>query len=166
MSIIAIAALLLTIASNKFCITICVRALSRVPIRGSARMPSQRRTTGVEISSNSCCCRRMISSRPFTKALVVSSPSLSISMVARHVSSANPCASFPNSFRMRSNNGCLKENTNIAVSPGVKPSSTRRRDRLVRNSMTLCHSGRDRSVKLPPATARRSPLRNVRALVF
>ncbi len=45
--------------------TIWVRALSRVPIMGSARIPSQSFTTGVESSSISACWRLMISSRVF-----------------------------------------------------------------------------------------------------
>jgi hypothetical protein len=95
MSMIAMAAPLLTIASSRFCITTCVRSLSSVPIKGSARIPSQRRTTGVEISSNSCCWRRMISSRPFRNELAVSRPSRSISRVARHSRPPTPAHRCP-----------------------------------------------------------------------
>jgi hypothetical protein len=55
----------LTMASSRFCMTTCVRALSRVPINGSARTLSHKRTTGVDSSSSSCCWRAMTSSRVF-----------------------------------------------------------------------------------------------------
>src|SRR5215213_8377073 len=63
MSIIAISALEATICSNRLCMTICVRSLSSVPISGSAKIPSQSRTTGVDSSSSSSCWRMMTSSR-------------------------------------------------------------------------------------------------------
>ena len=63
MSMMAISAPEATMRSSRFSITICVRALSSVPISGSARMPSQSCTTGVDSSSSSCCCRPMTSSR-------------------------------------------------------------------------------------------------------
>ena len=55
MSMIAISAPVSTIRCSSDSITICVRALSRVPIIGSARMPSHSLTTGVESSSISSC---------------------------------------------------------------------------------------------------------------
>ena len=57
MSMMAIAAPVSTMRCSSVSITICVRALSSVPIMGSARTPSQSVTTGVESSSISCCCR-------------------------------------------------------------------------------------------------------------
>ena len=65
MSMIAIAAPVSTMRCSRLSITTCVRALSSVPISGSARMPSHSVTTGVDSSSISCCWRKIISSRPF-----------------------------------------------------------------------------------------------------
>src|SRR5262245_30739010 len=64
MSMMAMDAPVSTMRCRRFSITTCVRALSSVPISGRARIPSHSCTTGVDSSSISCCCRRMISSRP------------------------------------------------------------------------------------------------------
>jgi len=63
MSMMAIPEPVSTIFWRSVSMTIWVRALSRVPIIGRARMPSQSLTTGVESSSMSCCCRLISSSR-------------------------------------------------------------------------------------------------------
>ncbi len=68
-------------------ITTCVRALSSVPMIGSARMPSHNFTTGVESSISSSCCRAMNFSRVAWKASAVISASLSTSWVVFHMSS-------------------------------------------------------------------------------
>ena len=65
MSMMAMSAPVSTMRCSRLSITTCVRALSSVPISGSARMPSQSFTTGVDSSSISCCCRSMTSSRLF-----------------------------------------------------------------------------------------------------
>ena len=59
MSMIATLAPVSTIRWSSDSITTWVRALSRVPIIGSASTPSHSFTTGVESSSISSCCRRM-----------------------------------------------------------------------------------------------------------
>ena len=71
MSMIAIAAPVSTMRCSRLSITTCVRSLSSVPISGSARMPSQSLTTGVDSSSISCCWRMMTSSRDPWYASVV-----------------------------------------------------------------------------------------------
>ena len=71
MSMMAISAPVVTISCSRFSITTWVRALSSVPISGSARIPSQSFTTGVESSSISCCWRKITSSRLFWKYSVV-----------------------------------------------------------------------------------------------
>ena len=53
MSIIAICDSVSTIFCSKDSITTCVRAESKVPIIGSAKMPSQSLTTGVDSSNSS-----------------------------------------------------------------------------------------------------------------
>ena len=63
MSMIAIRRPVSTMRCSRLSITTWVRALSSVPISGSARMPSHSCTTGVDSSSISCCCRAMTSSR-------------------------------------------------------------------------------------------------------
>ena len=45
--------------------TICVRALSSVPMRGSASTLSHILTTGVDSSSSSCCWRLITASLAF-----------------------------------------------------------------------------------------------------
>ena len=65
MSMMAIAAPVSTIRCSRLSITTCVRALSSVPISGSARTPSHSFTTGVDSSSSSCCWRAITSSRLF-----------------------------------------------------------------------------------------------------
>ncbi len=77
MSMIAMAAPVRTIACSRLSITTCVRALSSVPMSGSARMPFHSSTTGVESSSSSCCWRLITSSRLFWNTSVVNSASLS-----------------------------------------------------------------------------------------
>src|SRR5579864_8707632 len=67
MSMIAICEPEATICCSRLSITICVRLLSSVPISGTATMPSQSCTTGVESSNISCCWREMTSSRLFWK---------------------------------------------------------------------------------------------------
>src|SRR5919204_2845746 len=116
MSMMAIDAPVSTIRCRRFSMTTCVRALSSVPISGSARMPSDSCTTGVDSSSMSCCWRRMISSRLFWWASVVKSASRSSSTVVCQISSASASASPPISVRRRSNSGCLSDITNVAVS--------------------------------------------------
>ncbi len=71
MSMMATSAPVSTMRWSSDSITTWVRALSRVPIIGSASMPSHSFTTGVESSSISCCCRVMTSSRPFWYTSVV-----------------------------------------------------------------------------------------------
>ena len=56
--------------------TTWVRALSSVPIMGSARTPSHSFTTGVDSSSMSCCWRRITCSRFFWYTSVVYRPRL------------------------------------------------------------------------------------------
>ena len=63
MSMMAISAPEVTMRSSRLSMTIWVRALSSVPISGSARMPSHSSTTGVDSSSSSCCWRAITSSR-------------------------------------------------------------------------------------------------------
>ncbi len=63
MSMIAIAESVSTMRLSRLSITTCVRALSSVPISGSATTPCQSLTTGVESSISSSCWRRMTSSR-------------------------------------------------------------------------------------------------------
>ena len=63
MSMIASAESVSMIFSSRLSITTCVRALSSVPISGSATTPCQSFTTGVESSISSSCWRWMISSR-------------------------------------------------------------------------------------------------------
>ena len=63
MSMIAIVESVSTMRSSRLSITTWVRALSSVPISGSATTPSQSFTTGVESSMSSSCWRRMTSSR-------------------------------------------------------------------------------------------------------
>ena len=64
MSMMAIDAPVSTIRCSRFSITTCVRALSSVPITGSASTPSHSVTTGVESSISSCCWRTITCSRP------------------------------------------------------------------------------------------------------
>jgi hypothetical protein len=54
-----------TMRVSRLSITTCVRALSSVPMSGSASTPFQSSTTGVESSIISCCWRAMSSSRLF-----------------------------------------------------------------------------------------------------
>ena len=56
---------------SRFSMTTWVRSLSSVPISGSARMPSQSLTTGVDSSASSRCWRWMTSSRLFWKTSMV-----------------------------------------------------------------------------------------------
>ena len=63
MSMIAIVESVATMRSSRLSITTCVRALSSVPISGTATTPSQSLTTGVESSMSSSCWRRITSSR-------------------------------------------------------------------------------------------------------
>src|ERR1041385_705114 len=66
-SMMAMEAPVSTIFWRRFSMTTCVRALSRVPMIGSPRIPSQSSTTGVDSSCRSLCCRVITSSRPFWK---------------------------------------------------------------------------------------------------
>ncbi len=63
MSMIAIVESVSTMRSSRLSITTWVRALSSVPINGSATTPSHSFTTGVDSSMSSSCWRRMTSSR-------------------------------------------------------------------------------------------------------
>ena len=69
MSMIAISEPVSTIRCSSDSITTCVRALSSVPIIGSARTPSHSLTTGVDSSSRSSCWRAITSSRLFWNVL-------------------------------------------------------------------------------------------------
>ncbi len=110
---------------SRFSITIWVRALSSVPISGSARMFFHSCTTGVESSSNSCCWRRMICSRFFWYTSIVNNPSRSSSVLTFQVSSASTFGSAVSSALKTANNGCLSEKTKFAVSIGENPWRTR-----------------------------------------
>ena len=65
MSMIAISEPVSTMRCSSVSITTCVRALSSVPIIGTASTPSHSLTTGVDSSSSSSCWRLMTSSRVF-----------------------------------------------------------------------------------------------------
>ena len=69
------------ISNNRVSMTIGVRALSRVPIMGKARIPCQSLTIGVDNSSISCCWRSMTSSRALRKISVTQRPSWSNKLV-------------------------------------------------------------------------------------
>ncbi len=71
MSTMAIDAPVSTMRWSRLSITTCVRSLSSVPMRGTARIPSHSATTGVDSSSSSRCWRSMTSSRVFWNASVV-----------------------------------------------------------------------------------------------
>ena len=70
MSMMATPAPVSTMRWSSDSMTTWVRALSSVPIMGSASMPSQSFTTGVDSSSMSSCCRAMMRSRPLMKSSV------------------------------------------------------------------------------------------------
>ena len=65
MSTMAVSEPVSTILCKSDSSTICVRALSSVPIIGNARIPSHNLTTGVDSSSISSCWRLISSSRDF-----------------------------------------------------------------------------------------------------
>ena len=94
MSMMANLELVATTVCSRLSITTWVRALSSVPMMGSASMPSQSLTTGVESSSSSCCWREISSSRVAIKASVVIRASRSSSSVAvQIVSNSLSCCS-------------------------------------------------------------------------
>src|SRR6185312_15186098 len=136
MSMMAMAAPVSTIFCSRLSITTCVRSLSSVPMSGSARMLSHSSTTGVDNSNSSRCCREITSSRFFWYISAVRSPSWSSSTVASHREAARASASRDCSARSRVKSGCLSENTNVAVSVGVKPCRARLREMPARNSLT------------------------------
>ena len=148
MSMIAIAESVSTIFSSRLSITTCVRALSSVPISGSATTPSHSFTTGVESSSSSSCWRWMTSSRVRWYVSAVNRPSASISWVATHIASA---ASAVRARAPRSNSGCLSEKTKVAVSVGVKPRVARVREISISRSFTGPHCGPLMSASAEPA---------------
>ena len=139
MSMIAICDSVSTIFCSSDSMTIWVRAESRVPIIGRARMPSHNLTTGVDSSRSSVCWRPMTSSRDIWKVLIVCKPSLSSSSEATHVSWASLSASLPHSCLNASKIGRFREKIKVAVSSEENPASTRCRDRSSRNARTGCH---------------------------
>jgi len=155
MSMMAISAPGVTISSSRLSMTVCVRALSSVPINGRARMPSHNRTTGVDNSSSSCCWRPMMSSRLFWTASTVYSPSLSSSNVAIHISCASLSGSLPIFCRNNVKSGSLKENTKVAVSDGVRPSVACERETSSSTVRLWSHAGAVMSANCPAATPAR-----------
>ena len=135
--------------------TTCVLELSSVPIIGSARMPSQSLTTGVDNSSISCCWRKMTSSRACWWTSVVQRPRRSSRADEFQSSSTSRPGSFARRARSRRNRGCLNEKTNVAVSVGVNPCCPRFRDSFSSISRRPDHSGRWMSSRYPSWMASR-----------
>jgi hypothetical protein len=123
MSMMAIMAPVSTIFCSRLSITTWVRALSSVPISGSASTFCHSCTTGVDSSSSSCCWRRMTCSRAFWCTSMVYRPSLSNSELVAAISLASWAAAHSRMLRRWSNKGSFRANTKLAVSSGEKPCS-------------------------------------------
>ena len=142
MSMIAIVESVSTMRSSRLSMTTWVRALSSVPISGTATTPSHSFTTGVESSMSSSCWRaddllaaadeRLGRDEPEPVEQLAGGPQRGAELVRAPVERPLHAAS---------KNGCLSERTNVAVSVGVNPWSARDRESSLSTPRTSAHAG-------------------------
>ena len=127
MSMIAISAPVSTMRCSRFSMTTCVRALSSVPISGSARMPSHSSRPASTAPASPAAGGRS-PPRGALKYLGRVEPEPVEQDAVGVPSALSELGCQPTIACSRSKSGCLSEKTNVAVSDGEKPCWARAAD--------------------------------------
>lgn len=127
MSRMAYAARWSTMASSRLSITTWLRALSRVPISGTATTPSHSLMTGVATSRSCWRCRAMSSSPALTVVSMITRRSVEVRTVSACVQAVTRASSASswNSARSSAVTGSRRPATSPAICVGVNPARAR-----------------------------------------